>query len=472
MAIVQINDPNQRGTGWRFGESVGEGIEMLLGHKMQQMNRQRQEQNNYEALIAGGMAPEQARGYSKASPQVLQNAFQDIFSRWSTAGIKKPDETQVVAHENEPSFQSQQPQQPSNPQADLLQKLLGNQPQQEYGKINPQQALMQALQSGPLNAEQGLVDYLKDQQLKQPLHQAQPEPMGKQQVTPGIQGLPQSIQKAPSPQMPNLAGLKPQERTAAIRAFQAAQKEEARKEQQAKRESFEEKKFNAAEQDRANKETKKYYDATLLENEEAKKSDMRLGRFEHLLEKGNLPNATAYRLFKGLSEAKFGTALPLVGPLAGLIVNPILHSVGEAGLALQRNVTATDTEEYEKLSNDFIRGAKAIFGSRITDKDIDVFMAMIPTLMATDHGKQAIIRNMKLFNEASHVKADNMKRIIKENGNKRPFNLALLVDEASEPELDRIAKEFIGGLSQEQQPDQGPIADFKRIIPSANLFGR
>ena len=104
--------------------------------------------------------------------------------------------------------------------------------------------------------------------------------------------------------------------------------------------------------------------------------------------------------------------------------------------------TSPNLEQFEKLSNDFIKDAKAIFGSRITDNDLKAFMATIPTLGQTDEGKLAIINNMKMFNKASRIRAEAVKDIIRENGNRRPHNLQILVEDRIKPQLDQLSKDF------------------------------
>jgi len=83
-----------------------------------------------------------------------------------------------------------------------------------------------------------------------------------------------------------------------------------------------------------------------------------------------------------------------------------------------------------------------VFGSRITDNDLKAFMATIPTLGQTDEGKLAIINNMKMFNRASRIRAEAVKEVIRDNGNRRPHNLQLLVEERIKPQLDQLAQEF------------------------------
>ena len=262
------------------------------------------------------------------------------------------------------------------------------------------------------------------------------EPMGTQaqslqqgaQAPMGIQGQGMNIP----------AGLKPQQ------ALQLAQLGIQQK-NLASKQTTEQRRHEHALQKESNKETKEYFNKILGESDAARRGDKRLNRMEELIKKGDLPYSSTYRLFKNLSEAK--THAPIIGSLADLALN----ALGGLGSALQRNITAKDTEEFEKLSNDFIRDAKNVFGNRITDNDLNFYMSMIPTLMQSDNGKKAVIRNMKSFNKAAVVKADVMKQILKENNGKRPFDLSLQVEERSKPLLDKIAENFKIGLAEQAE---------------------
>lgn len=209
----------------------------------------------------------------------------------------------------------------------------------------------------------------------------------------------------------------------------------------------------------SNKATQPFYDEVSAYKEAADVSDKRLNRMSQLIEKGSLPNSAFYSTLKSIEEnvnpaagaavggalgGLFGGAgaLPAagIGAAVGGLINPL------ATLAKQGyKKIATDTDEFEKLSNDFIREAKNIFGSRITDADLKVFLSLVPTLSATDEGKKAIIRNLKNFNQASRVKYKAMRDIIKENDGLRPLDLQDQVSDRTQVRLDKLSDKFTTG---------------------------
>lgn len=247
------------------------------------------------------------------------------------------------------------------------------------------------------------------------------------------------------------------------------------------------------EEKRIQKETLPYYNEVLKADRSAYDSEKRLKRMTTLIEKGSLPISTFYKLFKNLEEhvspttgaavgagigglAGSAATLP-AGGVGGIAISPIGAAVGGAigGLvqpvaSLLRSAqqfTSPDTDEFEKLSNDFVRDAKGIFGSRITDADLKVFLSMVPTLAQTDNGKKAIIRNMDNFLKGVHVKAEVMKDIVKENNGKRPANLEILVEERARPQLEKLSNDFELGLDKAIKVAEKTPAK-KQLYPQAN----
>jgi len=204
---------------------------------------------------------------------------------------------------------------------------------------------------------------------------------------------------------------------------------------------------------RVQKETLPFYQEVIKEDKAAKENDIVLNRMEKLIEKGKLPPAGLYKFVRELQEKVPSTHGAAGGGLLGAAVGgPIGAAIGAGAGAAIAPIAGImesaikgvypDTEEFEKLSTGFIRGAKNLFGNRVTNQELSTFLQTVPTLMQTDNGKKAIIKNMKIFNEAAHLKAETMKKVIKKYGG-RPENFELIINEEMSKELDKLAKEFI-----------------------------
>lgn len=206
------------------------------------------------------------------------------------------------------------------------------------------------------------------------------------------------------------------------------------------------------ERESAIKETKQYVD-TLRDKEKAiKESNIRLKRMENLIDKGNLPNANLWSfltkiedagpLASGAAGALLGHVVPGIGNVIGGVAGALSSPLAGAAKSFIKS-GAPDIEEFEKLSNEFVKNAKQYFGSRITEKEVQMFMQTVPTLMQTDAGKKKIIENIRSLNELSEIEAKAARTIIKNNGGVPPRNIEQLVQDKIAKKLDRVAKKFI-----------------------------
>ena len=258
----------------------------------------------------------------------------------------------------------------------------------------------------------------------------------------------------------DLTGLNAQQATELTKLAMKKRAEDQKRQYEEKKIALkEQKKEEAATQ----KETKEYYYETLKSQRTGQETVQTLDKMEKLIENKKLPPAALYKFVKDIqkdvsisSGAAGGGAIgaavgslaggigaapaAIVGAGIGAMISPIASLV-ESGI----KSVYTDTEEFEKLSNSFIRGAKDLFGARITDSDLSAFLATVPTLMQTEHGKRQIINNMRIISQAAEVRGNAMKEIIKENKGKRPGDLAILVEERASKELDDLAYKFVNG---------------------------
>jgi len=218
---------------------------------------------------------------------------------------------------------------------------------------------------------------------------------------------------------------------------------------QKRQEELKEKQFNI-------KETKKYIDSLKDKEKAAHESDLRLGRMEKLIEKGNLPNANLWSFLTKIEEAGplatggvgaiLGSVIPGLGTAVGAGVGGLVGTLSSplAGAAKSWIKSGSpDVEEFEKLSTDFVKNAKQYFGPRITDADLRIFMQTIPTLMQTDAGKKKVIDNLRSLNELAAIEAKAARSIVRENGGIPPIDIEQQVKDKISKKIDKLAKEFI-----------------------------
>lgn len=210
-------------------------------------------------------------------------------------------------------------------------------------------------------------------------------------------------------------------------------------------------KISQAEQREVNSETKPYYDEISKEAKAAKFNNIRLDRMQELIKKGELTNPLFASLFNSLEKGVFGAGVDLK-----FLENP-------------------DSQEFRKLSNDFVRNAKDYFGNRLTDADLKAFMASIPTLLQTDEGKSRVIRNMKMFNDIALYKKKAADEVIRANGGKRPSNFSERVDELADPYVEKLATQFKADTAQDiekegWQPKSPLVRGVSQILDAIRPF--
>lgn len=172
--------------------------------------------------------------------------------------------------------------------------------------------------------------------------------------------------------------------------------------------------------DAANKD---YFEEISNQAQGAQEADNRLERMQQLILQGKLPYPATAGLADLLERGIFGIGLNVKGALY-----------------------SPDAQEFEKLSQDFLKNAKKIFGSRVTEGEVRMFLKTVPSLAQSDAGKERLISNMQLMNQASELKYQAAQDIIGENEGYQPANLRNLVEKRVKPELEALHKQFSQGL--------------------------
>jgi len=172
----------------------------------------------------------------------------------------------------------------------------------------------------------------------------------------------------------------------------------------------------------AQKETKDYYDKVSEESRAARNNEVRLRKLEKLIDKGKLNSPTFASGIKFLHLGGYG-------PDLGSWLN-------------------ADTQEFNKLSTDFVKDAKQIFGSRLTDADLKTFLDTVPTVTQSDEAKRRVIKNMRVFNGAAQARKSAMDQVIEANGGRRPADLDSRVEQMVAPYIDQLANDFKENESQ------------------------
>lgn len=211
------------------------------------------------------------------------------------------------------------------------------------------------------------------------------------------------------------------------------------------------------EQREIDKEYKPYVTETGNKAKGAKDANLRLDRMEKLINTKNLSRPRFVGLLNTLKKGVFGFGADFTSLLT------------------------PESQEFDKLSQDMVKGIKDVFGSKILQTEVDNFMKTIPSLTQNREGKKRVIYDLRLMNEASMTKDAALKQIRAANGGHIPPNVDDLVDKIAGPKLDAIADKLREGWKKpekEPKPSKGIMdyvtGDFKNPATQAlNLiFGK
>lgn len=379
--------------------------------------------------ILQGLAQQKAQGVKINQNRHFLNSL----------GIKPELSNQLAHHSDENIFKflqqfegfdiggGQQPQQQMNPMQGLQQ-----QPQQVKSSMQNQPNYpQQSMQNQPQGNQNDILRALSSNPAI--ANQINPEQIG------------QILQNQVSQQALNPSGTQPQQVQPKGIIPKATADRIAKEQLELKKQKYKESKSSKAKLEKEQKESKDYLKELNKEAHAAKNNNTRLSRMEELIQTGNLTNPSFFNALNTVAKGIWGLGLDL------------------------KNVQNPESQEFEKLSNDMIKGIKDIFGARITNLDVESFMKTIPTLGQSNEAKQRVINNLKIFNEGQIIKQNTAKDIIKQNNGVVPSDLELLVEEESGDKLDALAEVFKNQSSDKVPGTQRLVPNILRSIP--NLFG-
>ena len=243
------------------------------------------------------------------------------------------------------------------------------------------------------------------------------------------------------PQLGKVGGVKP--RLTAQQATKLAELQ-LKREEIGRKQSLQKEQQQLKKQAHIDKLTEPYVSEINKQGDAAKSNIERLNQMSELIQKGDLNQ-----------------------PAFAAIVDKISH-IPVVGIDLSSWLTA-DSQTFNKLSKDFLKDAKGIFGSRLTDADLKAFLQTVPTLTQSDGGKLQVINNLMRAAEGALVKERIAEEVIKENNGMRPSNIKSLVEKRAKPILDQLAKDFArGGI---KRITKSPLK-YKEEEEEKNLLGR
>jgi len=415
MQILPTTPNFGQSFGASLGAGLGAGLQALASAKLDQVHRS--QVYNYLKNTNPNMPDEQAKAISHLPAEMRSDALKQLQTQQANAAMGQYLNAMTGSPQQAQQYQQQAP-------SSGIQNIQAMQPQRQQftpGSFQAQAAAMPGFAAQPTMQAAAQKQATMQQGAQMPGQMPQ-QPA----VAPAI-----DFRNVPVQQQMQLAGLgmkaKGEQRKEAEFALKQQLGErrvatqEKRQEEMAKyhAERVGLSKYQTEEKIKKEsfKETAKAREEIISDAKSAKENEMRLERIKELDKKGD-------------------------------IQNPILYSVlNKVGLDIPALRNA-DSQELEKLSNDFLKSAKNVFGARLTNFDVETFFKTVPTLSQSKEGRARVIRNLQLFNNGALLKEKIMREVLKENKNIPPKDLMEQVSERMAPELDKIAQQFKAGAQK------------------------
>lgn len=431
MAIQTI----QR-TGGDFGSQLGAGLGNILSaglqglaeSKLQQLQRQQEYKSNLSGLQALGVTnAEQLAHLDQSSLQQLIKSKLEEPSREAYA-----QSLQAILGGEQPQQAAQTHMAPLEQQPQAL--VEQNEPQKQQQQIQPQaQENELSLESITPEQKQQLDEYLRSPFAKQTMS---PEEILKVKNFIQAPTVPQAQLQAQQPKAPQVPAVKPglNERQATELAKLGLEKQKM-----TAAEKRQEKQLEHDLKKEALRETKEIRKDLFAKKKSAQDTIEAIDRFEEL-EKEGLPTAGWVEFLKN----------------SGLDIPAIVGAPGE---------------EYNKVAANFVRNAKSVFGSRLTDADLNQFLKTVPSLANSPEGRKRINANLKRVANLDKAAVDSYAKILKENKGIPPLDLDLQLDEALDKKREAIYKQFKKDLEKEVPAGENPLTT-ALLSGAGKLVGR
>jgi len=390
-----------------FGERFGTGLGTGLGAGLQALAQQKMKEYQQQQKIKSGMPILQSQGYTAEEAQAILNLPLQL-QQLVVKEKQKKMQLDPIMSQLQGLYGVGQPELPETPSEEVLPgPTLAEEPLPTEGapvQEGIQPAAVKPRVAAPVAKAQEKLADLTDAEKAQIL-------------TSAVTGDPRVINQT-------------------IRDIEAARTKEKHFEKEM---SFKERKEAAAEkreikreerieQHEINKQTEKYYKEINDAHKSARDNRMRGERIAKLNKEGSL----------GI-------------PLFNTAIKTLSKGIWGAGIDLSFLMTA-DAQELDKLSSDYLKDIKEVFGAKITESMIQQFLKTVPTLSQSKEGRERIIRNLDIFSQAADIRYDVMHDLIEENGGKRPGNLEAKVEKRANKELDRLAEKFKVGAEKAPEP--------------------
>lgn len=107
-----------------------------------------------------------------------------------------------------------------------------------------------------------------------------------------------------------------------------------------------------------------------------------------------------------------------------------------------------ESQEFNKIVNNFVRDIKSIFGARISNQEMEQFMKTLPSLSQSPEGRKRVVSNLMRIARENEKRGKILNKILRDNKGALPADWQVQIEDRMGPRLDKIAKAFKKDLAR------------------------
>lgn len=120
--------------------------------------------------------------------------------------------------------------------------------------------------------------------------------------------------------------------------------------------------------------------------------------------------------------------------------------------------SSPEAQEFVKIVNDFLSGAKDTFGSRVTNFEINTFLKRLPNLLNSEQGRDRVLRQMEIINELNQLHTQGILDEVEKAGGVRKIDL-----DRARAKSNQINKEKEKLLKKEYEEGESFLKDSSKM---------
>jgi len=109
------------------------------------------------------------------------------------------------------------------------------------------------------------------------------------------------------------------------------------------------------------------------------------------------------------------------------------------------SLLSDESQEFQKLTNQFLTNIRPLFGSQVSNQEVQTYLKGVPQLINTAGGRKKIYEDLEQMNSLRKLQFDLQQSIIQQNGGRRPADLEQRVRSSMQPYIETMVDKIKQG---------------------------